>query len=405
MTTAGEPPRLLHYRVLEKIGEGGMGTVYRAEDTKLRRIVAIKRLAPALGRDERARLRLRREARAVSALNHPNIVTIFAIEETENDDFIVMEYVEGTTLEALIARGPLDTGSVLAIGADVADALECAHTSGIVHRDIKPANIIVTARGHAKVLDFGIAKPPAAIGDSGGHPMASTGGGQLIGTVPYMSPEQLRGGVADHRADIFALGCVLYEASTGTRPFTASNLADLVRQITTHDPPVPSALVSHLSPAIDSAIMRALAKVPDQRFTSAEEMADSLRYIRERDPRAPSTGPARRSRALAPPDASELAMAKTMAQTPLVKGVWFVIARRYILEHYGEAALHAVAARMRQEHRSTMLEPASSTWYDEEAFSDAIHATMHEIARDDPRAFAQFIEEATVLGINIFGSP
>src|SRR5438105_2831338 len=183
-----EPAALLHYRILRKIGEGGMGAVYKAHDEKLGRIVALKRVSRRPEGDEQARSRLLREARAASALNHPNIVTIHAVEEAEGDEFIVMEYVEGETLEALLRNGPLPPGQVLALGAEVADALACAHAAGILHRDIKPANVMMTVHG-AKVLDFGIAaaaRERTRIG--GAEAQRLTSPGAAVGTAGYMSP-------------------------------------------------------------------------------------------------------------------------------------------------------------------------------------------------------------------------
>lgn len=277
--SAGSPPTtrrsggaetLLHYRVLEKLGEGGMGAVFRAEDQRLGRIVAIKRLHHADAGGEIARLRLVREARAASALSHPNIVTIFAIEESHDDTFIVMEHLEGETLAARIARGPLDAARVCAIGAEIADALACAHAQGLVHRDIKPANVMITTRGNAKVLDFGIAKPLQESSD------ALTAPGALVGTLAYMSPEQLRGQPLDGRSDLFALGGVLYEAATGKRAFPAADLAALVQHVVARDPVAPRALVPSIPAAVEAIILRALAKDPSRRFAGAAEMAAAL---------------------------------------------------------------------------------------------------------------------------------
>ncbi len=284
---------LLHYRLLEKLGEGGMGVVYKAEDQRLARLVAIKLLLredlPGDGRGEPARERLVREARAASALSHPNIVTIFAIEESGDDTFIVMEYLEGETLAARIARGPLEPSRVCALGAEMADALACAHAQGVVHRDIKPANVMITLRGSAKVLDFGIAKGapmPPARGGWDGVP-AMTAPGEIVGTLAYMSPEQLRGQPLDGRSDVFALGCVLYEAATGQRAFPAPDLGSLVEQILTLDPVAPRARAPAVPPALEALILRALAKAASRRFEGAAEMATALRLVE----RSGATGP------------------------------------------------------------------------------------------------------------------
>jgi serine/threonine-protein kinase len=195
-------------------------------------------------------------------------------------DLLVMEYVEGEPLDRVLRRGPLAPERVIALGADVAEALEHAHRAGLVHRDIKPANLVVTAAGRAKVLDFGIAKPTgasAALGDAPGATL--TASGALVGTGPYMSPEQLRGGQLDGRSDVFSLGCVLYEMATGRRPFPGGDLVALVQQIATLDPPRPSTLAPSLPPALDAVVLRALAKDAAARFATAGEMGAALRAI------------------------------------------------------------------------------------------------------------------------------
>jgi predicted Ser/Thr protein kinase len=276
------PTFLLHYRVLSKLGEGGMGAVYKAEDTKLGRTVAIKVIATASGEEDSARERLLREARAASGLSHPSIVTIFAVEHVEERDFIVMELVEGTPLDVLLSRGPLEMARVLALGADVAEALDCAHAAGIVHRDIKPANIVVTPRGRAKVLDFGVAKYTAvSLGGATDATMPAplTGMGVVIGTVPYMSPEQMRGEALDGRSDLFALGCVLYEAATGRRAFGAQEVMAVVHAVLNVDPPAPSTVASSVPAAFDAVLRRALAKHRAHRFESAAGFAAALRAL------------------------------------------------------------------------------------------------------------------------------
>jgi len=208
MSTFESGETLLHYRIVGKVGEGGMGRVYQAEDTRLGRLVALKFLRPETIRDEKAKRRLMQEARAASALNHPNIVTIYSIDEKDDLDFIVMEYVPGDTLKEIVQRGAIALPQVLEIGEQVADALAAAHSLKIIHRDIKPANILLTARGQAKVLDFGLAKVirplPEEI-DKEAPTMADlTGAGTILGTIAYMSPEQTRGEPLDARSDIFS---------------------------------------------------------------------------------------------------------------------------------------------------------------------------------------------------------
>ncbi len=290
--------QLGHYQVLSLLGAGGMGEVYQAEDLKLGRRVALKLLAAGTVFDAQARRRFLREARAASALNHPNIVTIHAIEEADGQDFIVMEYVEGETLKAGIERGPLEFQPVIDLGLQVAAAAAAAHAAGIIHRDLKPANILVTPQGQAKVLDFGLARrfrPPSgdlnkpdAVSTSG-----LTGAGLIVGTVAYMSPEQTRGEELDARSDIFSLGCVLYEAATGKRPFDGPSALSIIHEIAAVDPPPPSRIKPNLPRAFDSIIRRALAKDKEQRYGSAMELAEALRNLQA--PAADRLGEKRRA--------------------------------------------------------------------------------------------------------------
>ena len=275
----------LHYRLVDKIGSGGMGEVFKAEDTKLGRTVALKLLPASANENLTAKRRFLKEAQAASALNHPNIVTIHAIEEAEGVDFIVMEFIEGQTLKAMIDRdGALPLAKLLDIGLQVVDALEAAHEVGLIHRDIKSANILVTSRGRAKVLDFGLAKIVRTIADGVDNEaltlMNLTDEGTVLGTAFYMSPEQTRGEVLDARSDIFSLGCVLYEAATRSLPFTGPSLLGIMHAIATVDPTPPSLVRPELPREFDLIIERALAKDKNRRYASVHEMADALRVLR-----------------------------------------------------------------------------------------------------------------------------
>src|SRR5437899_1571580 len=243
-----EPSQMfLHYRVVDKIGSGGMGEVFKAEDTKLGRTVALKLLPATANDNATAKRRFLKEAQAASALNHPNIVTIHAIEEAEGIDFIVMEFIEGETLKTTIDRdGALPLANLLDMAIQVADALAAAHEISLIHRDVKSANILMNSRGRAKVLDFGLAKIVRTIADGfdGEAPtlMNLTDEGTVLGTAFYMSPEQTRGETLDARSDIFSLGSVLYETATRSLPFTGPSVLGIMHAIATTDPTPPSRL-------------------------------------------------------------------------------------------------------------------------------------------------------------------
>jgi serine/threonine protein kinase len=290
-TLAGQS--VSHYTVTRKLGSGGMGVVYEAEDTRLGRKVALKFLPADLAQDAASLERFQREARAASALNHPNICTVYAIEQHERQQFIVMELLEGETLAQRIGKQSFDVLTLLEMATQIADALESAHAKGIVHRDIKPANLFVNARGQVKILDFGLAKIEAARRATDGQASQLetlvardelTMPGSTVGTVSYMSPEQARGQLTDARTDLFSLGTVLYQMATGTLPFTGETSAVIYEAILNRDPAPASQLESKLPPELDRILDKALEKDRNLRYQTATELkTDLIRLKRDLD--------------------------------------------------------------------------------------------------------------------------
>src|SRR5512136_1207218 len=279
--TLAQGIRLGPYEILAQLGAGGMGEVYKARDTRLDRDVAIKVLPAHLSANPEVRARFEREARAISQLNHPHICSLHDIGRQDDIDYLVMEYLEGETLAARLTKGPLPLAEVLRHGIEIANALDCAHRAGIMHRDLKPGNIMLT-RGGAKLMDFGLARstrlsPVAgALNESPTGSRPITAEGTIVGTFQYMAPEQVEGKEADARADMWALGCVLYEMTTGKRAFEGTSQASLIAAILKETPRPMAELQPLTPPGLQRVVIRCMEKDPDERFQSARDLAFDL---------------------------------------------------------------------------------------------------------------------------------